>query len=57
MAHQCDKGHSPEEVRVVDEDWFGTSEKVGWLRCRDCGKSLCEPKIVGDGPILKELWE
>lgn len=53
----CRNGHRPEEVRVVDELWFGTDEKVGWLRCRDCGAALCAPKVVGNGPIRPELWE
>lgn len=46
-----------QEVRVIDPDWFGTDETVGWLRCRDCQQVLCEPKIVGDEPIRKEIWE
>lgn len=44
----CRNGHRPEEVRLVDRDWFGTDERVSWLRCRDCLVPLCAPKIVGD---------
>lgn len=53
----CQSGHRPEEVRVVDPDWWGTTEKVGWVRCQDCGKVLVSAHVVGDGPIVKALWE
>lgn len=53
----CRQGHRPEEVRMVNREWFGTDEKVGWIRCRDCGAVLVSAKVVGDGPIVKEPWE
>lgn len=54
---QCKTGHRAEEVRVVDPEWWGTTETVGWVRCRNCGAVLIGAKVVGDGPITKELWE